>query len=236
MRTLTLSGWGHAPDTLRLISPDAECLDYTSFRDTDEVFEQMAKRARSVDRIIAWSLGGQLAVRAIAAKIIRPRLLTLIATPYQFVETADLPLGMDRSQFAEFRERYIRDPQKTLKKAWNLVAWNDARARAVRQAMRSQDFNRVAEVDWLPWLDVLGAFSCEEIDFSGFPNTLLVHGKNDAVVHYLHSLRFADRIENATLLVWNQCGHAPHWYDGVKLQRWIMAHFEPKPTGDAHSR
>src|SRR5690606_16003523 len=119
----------------------------------EEALERIAQEGARHERIVGWSLGGQLVVRAIAEGRVRPASLVLIAAPFQFVETPEVRLGMKRDQYDKFRNNYARNPERTLNKAWELVAKDDARADSVRRYMEMSDRRGVLAADWLAWLD-----------------------------------------------------------------------------------
>ncbi len=218
MRTVTLSGWGQPHDALAQLVPGAEHIDYAHAANATEAMRMLA--AHQPERIIGWSLGGQLAVRAIAAKMIQPKQLVLIAVPYQFV--AGDALG--RETFAKFFANYQANPRRTLHKAWELLHYEDARSDYIADQLAALDKDAVLAKDWLRWLSLLEHFSCEALDFNHFPNTLLVHGKRDKVVEPSQSARMAARIKNSRLELWEDCGHAPHWHDAARLRTLIESH------------
>ena len=80
------------------------------------------------------------------------------------------------------------------------------------------------ENNWLRWLGVLEHYSCDALDFSKLPPTLLVHGMNDKVVAPSQSQCLAEKIPQATLELWEGCGHAPHWHDKLRLEQAIKNH------------
>lgn len=87
MTTLLLSGWTQPVDALAHLEAGATLFDYSAHGNADAAIEQMAKLNPS--RVIGWSMGGQLALRAIMARAITPKHLTLIAAPMQFVADSD---------------------------------------------------------------------------------------------------------------------------------------------------
>ena len=219
--TICLSGWGQPFDALSGIAPDAKHIDYAHASNAGEAVRMIALEEPQC--VIGWSLGGQLAVRAVAAGMIAPKYLVLIATPYQFVRNETLPLGMPREQFDQFHQNYAKNPKRTLNKAWELVHHNDIRADYISLHLHSYDKDEVQKRDWLRWLRLLDGFSCDALEFAHFPPTLLVHGSHDVVVEPAQSLRFQEKIPGAQLHVWEGCGHAPHWHDEARLKREIAA-------------
>ncbi len=219
--TLAISGWGQPHDALSAVLPDAVHAGYAGQK---SVAAALAVIAGDHDHIVGWSLGGQLAVRAIAAGLARPRRLTLIATPFQFVESPEIKLGMKRDAFEKFRDNYAANPRRTLDKAWELVVKGDGHADTVRGYLAPEKKERTLAADWLQWLHLLDGYTCDGLDFSNFPPTLLIHGKSDVVVAPEQSARFARAIPGATHIEWDACGHAPHWHNAAELKRLIGRH------------
>lgn len=210
MNILALSGWGQPYHALEHIAPEADHVDYTA----SEIMSEH-------DAIIGWSLGGQLAVRAIAAGRAKPKKLVLIAAPFQFVATPEKKLGMPRDQFDKFRDNYAKNPARTLTKAWELIAKNDSKAEHIRTRSGAYDITQEQQRPWLEWLDNLNAFSCDVLDFSDFPPTLLIHGAGDVVVSAEQSHAFAKAIPQAKQFILPESGHAPHWHDEALVRRAI---------------
>jgi pimeloyl-ACP methyl ester carboxylesterase len=172
---------------------------------------------------VGWSLGGQLAVRAIAAGMLQPKALVLIAAPFQFVASQE-PLGMKRDLYEKFRDNYARNPARTLDKAWELVVKDDARHEHVRSHIARQDKQAVMQRNWLYWLNALDGFSCDTLDMQAFPHTLLVYGQKDSVVAHEQHTHFAQRLPHADIISLPECGHAPHWHDGQVIAHWVSKH------------
>ncbi|NBX02915.1 MAG: alpha/beta fold hydrolase [Alphaproteobacteria bacterium] len=224
MKIMALSGWGQPYDALRSIVPDATHVDYGHFSDVGEALAHIAEAGKTHDVAIGWSLGGQLLVRAIAAGMIHPRALVLISAPFQFVQTPEKPIGMKRDLYEKFRENYAKNPVRTLHKAWELVTLGDANAEPIRELMAGHDKDPVMQRNWLYWLHALDGFSVDELHLADFPPTLLVHGKNDAVVEHAQQAHFARKIPHGRVLTLEEAGHAPHWHDGEKIRGWIADH------------
>ncbi len=157
-------------------------------------------------------------MRAIAAGLMNPKKLILIAVPFQFVRTDNSKIGMPRDQFDKFRDNYAKNAQRTLKKAWDLVIMGDNNPENVKNRLEKYDKASVMEKNWLGWLDMLDSFSCLELDFTNFPQALLLHGEHDAVVNYSQHKEFLKAIPQTKSISFSGCGHAPHWHDteGVK--------------------
>jgi len=220
MRTVTLAGWGQPHDALIGVVAGSAAIDYSHASGASEAIRMIAHEARDAERVIGWSLGGQLAVRAIVEGAIAPKQLVLIATPYQFV--GDEVMGPET--FAKFHASYKLNPKRTLDKAWELIHYEDTRAEFIRDQLELLDRDMVLKKDWLRWLGILEHYDCDVLDLDGFPRTLLVHGMKDKVVSSEQSKCFHSKIKHSKLELWEGCGHAPHLHDMARLQRAIHGH------------
>jgi pimeloyl-[acyl-carrier protein] methyl ester esterase len=224
MSMLALSGWGQPHDALAAIAPGADHFEYASYENPAAALEALTHAAQGKDTIIGWSLGGQLAVRAIATGLIAPKRLVLIAAPFQFVASNEVPLGMKPDLHARFYENYTANPERTLKKAWELIVKDDRNEAEVRGYLSKQDSGAVLMQNWKAWLDVLEDFSCAGLDMSNFPPTLLLHGNKDVVISIEQSYHFKQTIAHARLVEFPDCGHAPHWHATDKVSELIHEH------------
>lgn len=221
MKTLTLSGWGQPCNALADVAPDATHFDYADFLSVEDALAGIAEAAKNHDFIIGWSLGGQLAVRAIAAGLMMPEKMVLIGVPFQFVRNENLLLGMPQDKFQKFRDNYEKNPVRTLAKASELVAMGDEKIEQIRAYLQKYNPQENPSTNWLHWLDMLNGFSCNSLDFNNFPPTLLLHGKQDAVVAHNQVAEFEKHIPNAKNISFVGAGHAPHWHDIEAVKRHI---------------
>jgi len=219
MRVVTLSGWGQPHDALAAIAPEAYHIDYAKHDNVQNALAEIAEHKSDI--VIGWSLGGQLAVRAMAARAFTPSKLVLIATPFQFVTMPDKPLGMGRDTYRKFRNNYAKTPERTLNKAWELIYHGDKNADRVRAHLEKNDKKLALEKNWLFWLDALDGYSLHGEDLNYLPPTLLLHGDKDAVVAMEQSDLFARAIPQAKTVIFAGAGHAPHWHDTELVRRHI---------------
>lgn len=222
-KIITLSGWGQPHDSLKLVLPRAHHFDYSPLESPQHIFDELREHAHDADLVVGWSLGGQLLVRAAAQGMIKPRRMALIAAPYQFVENTVPGFGMKRDLFEQFRSNLQNNSPRTLKKAWALVATGDTQEAQVAQLLLELGASMPSR-DWLKWLDALSHFSCESLDLSLLPPTLLVHGAQDVVVLPNQSQRFAQRIPSSRLELWEDAGHAPHLHNSNRLRQLLEEH------------
>jgi pimeloyl-[acyl-carrier protein] methyl ester esterase len=224
MRTLALSGWGQPHDALAAILPDATHFDYARHDSMETAIAAIAAAAKNHARVVGWSLGGQLAVRAIAKGIVKPKRLVLIGVPFQFIRNDRLKLGLPRDTYDMFCANYKNNPERTMKKSWELIAYGDTREAEVKAQLAKQDRKKVLENDWQRWFTMLSDFSCDELDFSEFPPTLVIHGDKDAVVWHEQAAYFIKRLPHSRLETFSGCGHAPHWHDTKKCRELMKNH------------
>lgn len=220
MSTLILSGWTQPVNALAHLVEAPVLFDYSEYASPDEAIA--ALQQISFTHCVAWSMGGQLALRAIAKGALQPRHLTLIAAPLQFVGDAQVK-GMDPTTFNLFRESYRTDPARTKTRFHGLVAKGDRDTKRVMGLLSHHpEVENVAR--WLPWLDALAAYTVDARTLAAAPPTLIVHGTNDAIVPHAQSLALARLLPKATLSSWAEVGHAPHVHDAVRLRREIAEH------------
>lgn len=218
---ITLSGWGQAYNSLANISPEgATHIDYTKFPSVDAFFKSL--KDKNPDIIIGWSLGGQLALRAISEKILKPKKLILISTPYQFVASKDIKCSMSKDTFNTFHSNFESDPVKTLKRFLTLISLNDSNHHEILKELRHATSTEHAS-RWLYWLEQLESFTCHSLDFSNVPETLAIHGLNDTIVDSTQTGLFKSLIKNYTLEMFENCGHAPHLHNEARVKEIVHA-------------
>jgi pimeloyl-[acyl-carrier protein] methyl ester esterase len=173
-------------------------------------FKDSYKFPPNPEVIIGWSLGGQIALRLIQNKIFTPKLLVLIAPPFQMVKDARIQAGMSLKTYNDFFNSFSQAPGVTLKKFSILSIMNDKNK---SQIIKNLEFSAENNHKLITWLQELKDFSFFDFDFTNIPQTLFYIGAGDMVVHNSQSKYFADRINDFELHIFNNCGHAPHLSD-----------------------
>jgi pimeloyl-ACP methyl ester carboxylesterase len=222
---LTLSGWGQKFDSLEEIFSDPifdpffiSSLDYSAFDNVEKFFDFVTKKNLNLEILIAWSLGGQLAIRLIEKKILSPKLLILIAPPFQMIKDSRIQAGMAKSTFDEFYKNFCDAPNQTLKQFAILTAMNDRNANEIARNLDISDKN-FTQLKF--WLEELSRFSCFDVDFSEMPRTLYFQGAGDMIVHASQAEYFKNHLKNFRLEIFKNCGHAPHLNDPQTLRKTI---------------
>lgn len=206
-----LSGWSQSPRKLASLIPGAVGFDYSVYENMQQAAEAMSYAHPAPELLGGWSLGGMVALYAAAHGYVKPKKMAIIASGYQFVATDNVPDAMPKDVFDSFREGYIAQPERTLKKLDLLMAHGDSAYKPSPDAVyKPQGFG-------LLWLDELAAFRADALALEGLPPTLLIYGRNDAVVTHKHAERYKARIPFTQLHVFDECGHAPHFHDAERV-------------------
>ncbi len=218
MHTLALSGWAQPHDALHPVAPDGTLhLDYSACRSVEETLALLDGHTPKL--AIGWSLGGWLLMRAVEEKILRPERLLLIAPTFQFIADAAFPWAMGGETYRLFTHSYCNDPVRTAARFAGLIAKGDREEKEVRK--RGYWEHSADAARWMFWLKALEESKAHHFSFGGFPPTLLLHGERDAVVPVEQSRRLQERIPDATLHVFPEAGHAPHWHDAKTVREMV---------------
>jgi pimeloyl-ACP methyl ester carboxylesterase len=219
MNIVTFSGWGQAPDSLDNIAPNANHIKYRDFADVDSVFTSIANV--KCDVLIGWSLGGQLALRAVDNGVLKPKLIVLLATPFQFLSGKGFKSGMDGDTFHSFEMNFQNNPEATLEQFALLIAKNDSEAKRIITYLKAQPKQNPDK--WAHWLEELRNFSCSKLNFTNMPKTIAIHGRDDTIVDVAQAGILHPLIADYTCHVFEKCGHAPHLHDEKKVIELIDA-------------
>ena len=225
-KILCLSGWGQKFDSLEQVFSESffvSSFDYSLLNGVEEFFAEIESQKLNPDILIGWSLGGQLAIRLIERKILQPKLLILLAPPFQMVKDSRIQAGMAKATFEEFYQNFSAAPTQTLKQFAILTAMNDLNAREIAHTLDVSEKNFEQMKFWLKELE---RFSCFNLDFTNMPRTLYFHGAGDMIVHSSQAEYFRERIKNLRLEIFKNCGHAPHLRDPGRLRKIIYEEVE----------
>ena len=218
-QALILSGWGHTPEGFDIILPpgiEAMPFPYHHLQDKEAVLSALRQQNLQPDLVIGWSLGGRLAVHAIAQGIIAPKLFVLLAAAFS------TPSTVNKNQTTGLLDSYQTAPEETRIKFINLMVQGDDRADYIRAHV---SIDKRHDADWVRWLDAR-LFGCEDLDFSTMPRTLIIHGANDAVTSHHASELFHQHISNSALTLLPDCGHVPHLHAPEEIAKLIGEEIE----------
>ena len=202
-----ISGFGQEPETLKnVFNNDVIALDYLQNKNFEDLLTQDLE-AYDNEVVINWSLGGQVAIRLIEKQILKPKILILIATPFQYVQNEKNKIGIEKHNFDSFKNVLRLDVIEALKHLAYLSAGNDENPDLVLQNM--EPIKNISNLE--SWFQELKDFSCFDVDFKNFPKTVYVCGDKDAVVDCSQYKYFNERIADFELQIIFNSGHAPHF-------------------------
>jgi len=223
-KILCLNGWGQEPKTLenefKNIFKDAEfeTYDYVA-SNNDGIFPRNYEGCKEYDITIAWSLGTHCAINLIQKKLLKTKLLILIAPIFQFVENETNKVGMPKEMFDYFLVDFKNSPEGTIRQLIKMSASCDKNADLVFDKMKIQDLNVLSCYALEQQLLRLKDFSCFDVNFKKFPKTICFSGRKDTVVASSQAKLFAERIKDFELHIIENCGHAPHFSHMEEIEK-----------------
>ena len=220
---LSLSGWTQPTDAIAsVLGAHVSTFDYSEHATPEAAIDALQSHGET-KHVVAWSMGGLFAVRAIEAGALNPEKLTLVAPPYRFVNGDGFEAGMDPQTFVMFRDNYTNDASRTKTRFHGLVAKGDARMREVVPLLGHHE--HVENVSrWLPWLEDLGAYNHASSAHAHLPDTQLIQGENDAIVPKGQAAAWAQHYPSIKVHFWENVGHAPHFHDKARFLAQVKAH------------
>lgn len=219
-KILSISGWTQSPDALKTLFSSADSVDYIDQARSDQVAELLPQR--DYDLVIGWSLGGLIARQLMKQGVLRARSLVLISSPFQFVRSERVEAAMPRNTFERFYANYRDDTERTIARFSGLLVKGDTRESQIRRQLTPHARIRDAAA-WLRWMDVLETYSAADHDYAALPDTLIIHGVQDAIIPVEQAYLLATHLPNAQLLIMENAGHAPHWHNTEYVRDAICA-------------
>ena len=211
-KILTLSGWGQPENALNTVLKHADSFAYTKFKNAEAAVMELNNTLHGYDVIIGWSLGAQLIMRSMHSGNYKGKKIILIAPPVRFVSHNPGELGMGATTFSHFKKGYDADSLRCLKKAAALIAYRDSHEEHILTRIAQQDVYALNRLSWGDWLEELEHYHWQKP--LNVPDCIhLVHGAKDNVVDAAQSLYLQELLPQATLHLWADAGHAPHWHD-----------------------
>lgn len=202
---VSFSGWGQSARSLLSVVPGSTPVDYMRYGSLLACFAALSDLPCEV--AVGWSLGGQVAIRAIAEKVIRPKLLVLIATPFCFSHP-----------YAEaFYQTVAENPDNALKRFSLMMTEGDSCRKNILRLLEIAPSS--PHIGY--WLRALYDFDGKSIDFSAFPPTLIIQGGKDSIVQAAQAEILANKIPQSHVVMLEDAAHVPHLHDSEKLRKLI---------------
>lgn len=198
MQNLFLTGFGQSDKQFldlfgSKFTGDNISLKYHKYKNYDDLANTIIKKHYKT--IVGWSLGGQIACRLLADKLITADELFIISAPFQFVGKN----GLNKLIFLMFKIKLILNYNWALKTLEHKIDSNI-------KLETNEDKSNL-----LFWLNELQNFDCSNLDFSNFPATVYIAGENDSIVSPKQKDLFKNKIKNFSTIIVKNCGHAPHF-------------------------
>jgi len=162
--------------------------------------------------VVAWSLGGMLAMSLALEHPRRFLALAIVAGTPRFSCAPDWPHGCPAKLFDEFQAAVGVEPNRLLNRFFAMMLHGEELSRAFRQELARQVLERrqppssAALAEGLQWLRGLDLTA--EIHKLDLP-CLVIHGDSDVIVPAAAGHFIAGRMRSARELIFPVCGHAP---------------------------
>lgn len=215
----------HCKETSESIILNLKSFDYLSHDSFDSVKSELQNLC-DIDLVIAWSLGGQLAMRLISAGILKTKFLILIATPFQFLKEEQSSIleqehreeegfkASSKEEFLSIRNQIAINAELALRRFAVIASLGGSiDEKSGQKFSQIDDFSKKNLKKLLYWLDQLAGFSARDMRNYDWPQSLIIQGKNDRIVDMSQSKILGNLIKSARIEFFENCGHAPHLND-----------------------
>ena len=198
--TLDLPGYGFSKDIKNEFTLDA----------ITDVVEQYIKNINKPVNLIAWSLGGLIALNVLQRKKIKIEKLILIAATPSFTKKQDWENGIEQSVFDEFSCSLKQDYKKTLKRFLSLQTRGSELAREELREL-NQQLNSRGEPNIKALESGLAILSNTDLRSDDKNNVaaMIVLGEKDTLIPLSVKNEFEKIFPNSEIVILEKTGHAP---------------------------
>jgi len=174
----------------------------------DKLAESYLSSDQSASHVLAWSMGGLIAIRLAARHPDCVKSIVFIASTPKFVSPDNLRSGIDFEKYLALKKNFVVNPAATIKSFQALQVVGDENARSVLKQFRSyEDVSSQNMSELHVGLELL------ETDFSEQLSSLacskyFILGADDAIVDCHNAEYFAQQSESEWVS-WPHIGHAP---------------------------
>lgn len=184
-----------------------------SLGDLDNYVDTLAASISTPRDIIAWSMGGLIAIRLANRHPACVNKLVFISSSPQFVDPASTSTtAIDPHWFSDFRHQFQRQPEKTLRRFQSMLVAGDKHAREVLRHLRSEA--QVCDFDFNECrlgLDLLEQDFRQDLISINHP-FCFIQGLNDSVLN-AHAIEVFSQQIHAELILLEATGHVPQLSD-----------------------
>lgn len=204
MRVLTFTGWCQSPDAL---DPLAKALGATEVMHEDyQARAPGPSEPKSADLVIAWSLGGVVAMQMLLQGLLNTQTLLMLGAPYRFKGEG----GQPPEQCDTFQSHFQAAPEKLLS---FFSGWAQEGG-PTKQPLASHRTPHSAA--WLEYL--MQPLTWENNEHAQSTRLMFVHGKQDQVVPVAQTMRWSASFPRSVVAVLDGCGHTPHLHATASIQ------------------
>lgn len=179
--------------------------------DFDHVVEIIQDSLPDHCTICGWSLGGQIAMGLALANPLSVKKLILVSTTPCFVKHPDWPWGME-SKFLQFFMENLHQNFRTTINRFLTLQINGGKNNTNTLAQLREYFFERDQPNYNALLKGLLILQTNDMRSKlhriGQP-VLLMHGENDMITHPSAAKWMNQELENARLVLFPKCGHAP---------------------------
>ena len=236
---LLLTGWGATCTVWEPIIPAlSECFQVNcvtpSWLDSETVgaslcnieayIEKLASQIHKPTNLVAWSMGGLLAIKLAARVPEFIQSVCFISSVPKFVCADNENAGIDYDWFNNFMSQYQQDAISTLNKFLVLQVKNDTFARPALRLLKSACvFDEYDLVECACGLELLQQQDLSEQLMNLQCKKIFIHGGRDAVVN-MQAAQNAAVSSNAQFCLVSNAGHAPHVSHPNNVAEFIKTH------------
>ena len=220
---LMLTGWGSSHHVWDLIIPALEIGCHInnviptwsedaqvqgSLLELDHYVDAIANTYTSSHHVLAWSLGGGVAIHLATRHPHIVKDIVFIASTPKFVSVDNHQAGIIYDDYRALKKKFIDDPTTTLKAFQALQVVGDKNAKAIlKQFRKHNDFAHFDMLELWAGLEMLERDFSAQLDALSCP-TYFILGQDDAVINCARGEYFARKTQSKHVL-WPQVGHAP---------------------------
>ena len=181
-----------------------------SLKALTEIVEAYIESIKKPVSIIAWSLGGLIALNVLQRKKIKIEKLILIASTPSFTKKQDWENGIEQSVFDEFSSNLKRDYKKTLKRFLSLQTRGGELAREELREL-NQQLNSRGEPNIKALESGLAILSNTDLRSEHKNNVaaMIVLGEKDTLIPLSVKNEFEKKFPNSEIVILEKTGHAP---------------------------
>ena len=162
--------------------------------------------------LVGWSLGGMLVMEIACRWPESSAAIALISSTPSFRQRENWEHGCSQDLFSAFEQAVVSQLPKAMSRFFALMMIGDNLSRSAYNTLVREAVNRQAPTTaagiraGLELLDTIDLRS--QLHTLSMP-TLMMHGKQDAIIPFAASRSMANTLPNAQLQAFEACGHAP---------------------------